>query len=261
MESNLTIVLSQLEPIIKKAGELLLGYFQNITSYEEKEAGGFVTEADLASERYLIEQLQPLIPGAAFIGEELGYNDGSNDYCWVIDPLDGTTNFVRGLPYFCISVALTYKGVPQLGVVYQPIMKEYFWAHRGHGAFLNGNNLRASQLSNLNQSVVAVSFPYKKEKRFEHLLHLLNKVSPKTFGIRHFGAAALDLAYIAAGRLDGIFFEDLAWWDVAAGMLLVQEAGGIVTDFEGKPIDAGFKTFVAAGSDLYKPLSEFLIAQ
>lgn len=259
MESETVSRASRIEPIIKKAGELVLSYFRQVTTFKEKEEGGLLTEADLASERYLIEQLQSLVPGAAIIGEELGYNDGSNDYCWVIDPLDGTTNFVHGLPYFCISVALTYQGVPQFGAVYQPLNQEYFWAERGKGAFLNSTKIQVSQLSNLNQSVIVIGLPYKKEEHFMHLLDLIRMVAPKTFAFRHFGAVALDLAYVAAGRLDGIFFEDLSWWDVAAGMLLIEEAGGMVTDFEGNAIDEHYKTFVAAGSALFNPLRGLLL--
>jgi len=249
-----------IEPIIKKAGELILSYFKRLRSIQEKENGGFVTEADLASEQYLMEQLQPFLPGASFIGEELGKNDGTNDYCWVIDPLDGTTNFMHGLPYFCISISLTLKGIPQFGAVYQPLTNEYFYAERGKGAFLNGKKLQVSTVGQLSKSVVVIGFPYKKEERFKHLLNLMNEIFPKIYAFRNFGAAALDLANVACGRLDGHFFEDLGWWDVAAGTLLVEEAGGIVTDFEGKPIRSDFKTFVTAGPGLHERLRKLLVS-
>ncbi len=248
-----------IEAVIKKTGDLVLSYFHQTASYREKETGELVTEADLASERYLIEQLTKLLPGAAVIGEELGYTDGSNDYCWVIDPLDGTTNFIHQLPYFCISVALTYKGEPIFGAVYQPLTKEYFYTLRGQGAFLNGRKIQVSDLSHIDKSVIVIGFPYKKGERFEHMLHLMSEIAPKTFAFRNFGAAALDLAYVAAGRLDAVFFEDLAWWDVAAGMLLIKEAGGITSDFEGNPIDESYKTFLGAGPALYKELQKLIV--
>jgi myo-inositol-1(or 4)-monophosphatase len=247
-----------IESIIRKTGDLVLSYFQKPTSYREKDAGELVTEADLASERYLTEQLTKLLPGSSVIGEELGSNKGSNDYCWVIDPLDGTTNFVHQLPYFCISVALTCKGEPIFGTVYQPLIKEYFYAQRGRGAFLNGKKIQVSNLSHIDKSIVLIGFPYKKEERFKHLLQLTSRIIQKTFAFRHFGAAALDLAYVAAGRVDAVFFEELTWWDVAAGMLLIQEAGGITSDFEGNPINQDYKTFLGASPVLYKQLRELI---
>lgn len=258
---NLNALSLSIEEVIKKAGDLVLSYFYKpAASYREKDAGELVTEADVVSERYLTEQLTKLLPGASVIGEELGSNKGSTDYCWVIDPLDGTTNFVHKLPFFCISVALTFKGEPILGVVYQPLTKEYFYAHRGNGAFLNGKKIQVSNVCHIDKTIILIGFPYKKGRRFEHLLTLTKEIVPKTFAFRHFGAAALDLAYVAAGRVDAVFFEELTWWDVAAGVLLIQEAGGITSDFEGNPINEDYKTFFGAGPALYKQLQKLIIS-
>lgn len=250
-----------IEPIIKRAGEIVVSYFRRIIQCKIKKTGGFVTEADLASEQYLTKQLEQVLPGASFIGEELGKNDGCTEYCWVIDPLDGTTNFVHGIPYFCISIALTLKDEPLFGAVYQPLTDEYFYAERGAGAFLNGRRICVSSVEHLHQSIPVIGFPYKKERQFEHLLKLTNEIAPKTYTFRHFGAAALDQAYVACGRLDAVLFEDLGWWDVAAGMLLIEEGGGIVTDYEGKLVDSHYKTFVAAGPHLYTQLKELITSR
>lgn len=246
-------------PIIKSAGTILLSHFN--TSLERKEKAGdhgFVTKADLESEGYLIKHLQPLIPEAAFFAEESGKRGNTaQGYCWVIDPLDGTTNFAHGLPYFCISVALTQNNVPVFGMIYQPITDELFYATQGNGAYLNGKPLAVSQ-SSFDKSVIALGLPYAKDDTFDYLLQRTLAIGRQVYAIRHLGAVALDAAYVAAGVLDGMFFEELGWWDVAAGMLIIEEAGGLVTDFQGKPIDPAYKSFIAGGPDIHKRLQEKL---
>src|SRR5262249_50711623 len=142
-----------------------------------------------------------------------------------------------GFPYFCISVALTYNDEPVWAGVYQPITKEFFYAAKGKGAFLNEKPIRVSQTDSLKKSIIAIGIPYAKTPEFKQVIKGLDRVAPVTDAIRHMGAAALDQAYVAAGRFDGVFFEQLGWWDIAAGMLLIQEAGGIVTTFEGGKVD------------------------
>jgi len=222
-----------LEPIIRQAGVILLSYYGKVLTCQEKKNHGFVTEADYASENYLIDQLAKVLPGASFFAEESG-RLGDDDYCWVIDPLDGTTNFVYKLPYFCISVALTYKGKPQVGILYQPLTNELFFAEQGKGAFFNGEKIKISLPKCFNNSLVAMGLPCQFLKR-KQLLQA-EQIAQKVYGVRHFGAIALDLAYVACGRMDGAFFTHLAWWDVAAGMLLIEQAGGVVTDFSGQPV-------------------------
>jgi len=248
----------KIKPIIKGAGEIVCLYFQKTFSSEKKKDGSIVTQADLASEQFLTEKLQLLFPEAGIIGEEKGNNGLKSDYFWVIDPLDGTTNFSRGLPYFCVSVALTYKGNSVFGAIYNPLTDECFWAQKGKGAFLNGLKIRVSSISSLKKGVVAVGLPYRQGVPFKGIFEKMGVLAFKSFAFRHFGAIALDLAYVAAGRLDAVCFEGLGWWDVAAGMLLIEEAGGIVTDFKGNQIKEGYTSFLAAGKELYDPLRNLL---
>ena len=222
-----------LEPIVRQAGVILLSYYGKVLTRQEKKNHGFVTEADYASENYLIDQLAKVLPEASFFAEESG-RSGGNDYCWVIDPLDGTTNFAYKLPYFCISVALTYKGKAEVGIVYQPLTNELFFAEQGKGAFFNGERIRVSLPKCFNNSLVAMGLPCQFLKRKQLLK--AEQIAQQAYGVRHFGSIALDLAYVACGRMDGVFFAYLAWWDVAAGMLLIEQAGGIVTDFSGQPV-------------------------
>ncbi len=249
-----------LEPIIKEAGDILLSYYQTpLVRHEKKEHGkeyGFVTKADLASEKFLIEQLSGLLTKASFLAEESG-KSGSGDHCWVIDPLDGTTNFAHKLPYFCISVALTYKEQPIVGAIYQPTTKEFFYAEQGKGAFLNGQKIYVSSPTRFDQAMVAISLPYDREKRKE-LVHSAERIAKEAYAIRHYGAIALDLAYVACGRMDGVFFTNLAWWDVAAGMCLIEQAGGIVTDFKGKPVRPDYTTCIAGGKMVHSHVMSLL---
>ncbi|MCX5922537.1 MAG: inositol monophosphatase family protein [Candidatus Dependentiae bacterium] len=248
----------EVAPILKKAGALVLSYFhKNLTRTEKFDHGassGFVTEADLASEQYLIEQLRGVIPEAHVFAEESGNVGEKSDYCWVIDPLDGTTNFAHGLPYFCISVGLTCKDKPVFGMIYQPLTDELFYATVGKGAFVNGVRLATSQEA-LNKSVIAIGLPYAKNTAYAHLLEKAPFIARQVYAIRHFGAVALDIAYVASGRLEGVVFEDLGWWDVAAGIVLVHEAGGFSSDFEGIEVGPAYRSFLAAGNpEVYKKL-------
>ncbi|HZW60977.1 MAG TPA: inositol monophosphatase family protein [Candidatus Babeliales bacterium] len=243
---------------MKSAGQLLLTFFDKPLTRIQKPNAGIVTEADVVSERYLIEQLSKLMPHAAFFAEESGEH-GQGDYCWVIDPLDGTTNFARGIPYFCISVALTYKGEPIVSAIYQPILKELYSACKGKGAFLNGTKIAVSDVP-YEKSALLIGLPYTKRAWYMAMIRDIAAVGPETFALRHMGAAALDLAYVAAGRLDGSFFAGLGWWDVAAGMLLVTEAGGMVSDFQGKRVDQNYSSCLAAGPEVYTRLLPLLKA-
>lgn len=241
---------NELERILHKAGALLLSYYGKALTRVEKQGNGFVTEADKASEDLLIHELGKLFPQASFFAEESGISGNTNTaYCWVIDPLDGTTNFAHGLPYFCISIALTYHNVPVIGAIYNPIMNEFFYAEQGCGAYLNGTRIRVSSPQFFAQSIVAIGIPYGQEERMKMIQKLLT-LGNKAYAVRHYGAIALDLAYVAAGRYDGLIFDHLKWWDVAAGVVLVTEAGGIVSDFKGKALDPQYTSCIAAGNQL-----------
>jgi len=251
-------LLKTVEPIVRNAGDILLSYFGNDDlKREEKEGKGSVTEADMHSERYLIAELTKAFPETSFIAEESG-ESGQGEYCWVIDPLDGTTNFERGLPYFCISVALTYKGAPLFGIVYQPLLNELFHAYKGKGAFCNGKRLQVTSKQALEGSVLVIGLPYAKTERYQQLVRSLQDLAVQVYAFRFFGAAALDLAYVACAGLEGVLFVDLGWWDVAAGMLLVQESGGLVTDFEGSEVTSSFTSLIAAGKPVHEKLKKVL---
>ncbi|MGE0206408.1 MAG: inositol monophosphatase [Candidatus Babeliales bacterium] len=248
----------QVEPIIRKAGEILLFYYHKQMTWRDKKDQGFVTEADLASETFLMQELANVMPEASFFAEESGKRGNQDaDYCWVIDPLDGTTNFAFGIPYFCISVALTYKQQPVFGMIYVPLFDELFYAQKGAGAFLNDQKITVSKERSLDRSLFLVGFPYAKGKAFLSVLHHLEDISPRTYAFRHLGAIALDQAYVACGRADGIFFEDLSWWDVAAGLILIQEAGGIVSTYTGKPVIPGYRSYVAGADLMHRKLLSF----
>jgi len=254
---NLQHLKNPLESILRQAGEILLDYFNTDFTVKKKPQAGLVTDADFASEKFIKAALADLVPGAAMLAEESGQS-GSSDYCWVIDPLDGTNNFAHGLPYFCVSIALTYKGVPQIGGIYQPLLKELFYAQKNGGATLNGRPTKVSALPDLSESTILVGLPYAKDEAYKNILSKLQIIGPDSYSIRHMGAAALDCAYVASGRLDAVFFANLKWWDAAAGVLLIQEAGGIATDFNGQPVDKDYRSFVAANPDLHAQLRQIL---
>jgi myo-inositol-1(or 4)-monophosphatase len=246
--------LEQVEPVVRHAGTILLSYFRkHHLQTHRKQDSSIVTEADTASEKYIIGELKKIFPEASVLAEESGGGDRT-DFCWVIDPLDGTTNFAHGLPYFCISVSLTFKGSPIFGIIYQPLTDELFYAEQGKGAFLNGENMHVSNLGELQKGMVLIGLPYAKSETFLHLLRDFELVAKKSYAVRHMGAAALDQAYVACGRVDAVFFEDLAWWDVAAGVIILKEAGALVTDFQGNEVVQGYKSYIAAGPKLYPEL-------
>ncbi len=210
--------------IIKKAGDILLEHYGKHVKIYEKAPLQLVTEADLASEEFLKHELLQLIPGATIISEERASQSG-NDYCWVIDPLDGTNNFAHNISHFCISVALMYQNTIIQGAIFQPVLNEFFYGERGQGAWLNDVRIEAAP----HVSSPMIAFTYLEAREYAHLMTQI----PFSYSFRHLGAAALDLAYVACGRLHGMISRGLSWWDLAAGALLVQEAGGIVTDFYG----------------------------
>lgn len=197
--------------------------FNNLVSYVDKEA-----------ERRLVATLQKLFPQAAFITEEGTVEQTLNsEYHWIIDPLDGTTNFLHGLPIYAISVGLTRNGVPILGVIYHIVRKESFHAIEGGPAYCNSQVIRVSDVSSLRESLLATGFPYHHSAKKEAYLDIIKDMLEQSHGIRRLGSAAIDLAYVAAGRLEGFFEYNLNAWDIAAGLLIVKQAGGAVTDFSG----------------------------
>lgn len=220
--------------IAREAGALLAHYFERRIGYELKGDYDLVTEADRASEHMVVERLKSYFPSHAVLGEEGGLREASSEYCWYVDPLDGTTNFAHGYPVFNVTLALEHAGEMVCGVIYDPTRQEMFTAERGSGAFLNGRRIHASKAQRLEESLLATGFPSR--KRHENVnVHFFHQAAMTTHGVRRGGAAAIDLAYVACGRLDGFWEFGLNPWDMAAGLLLVTEAGGRVTDMKGGP--------------------------
>ena len=222
----------------RNAGKLITRYVGRIDTVKitQKKRHDFVTEVDKLAEQEIIGTLTDAYPDFAILAEESGARDGAaaDKPVWIIDPLDGTTNFIHGIPHFSVSIALKAKDQLQIGVVYDPIRNELFTAIRGEGAKLNDRKIRVAPGAQLQGALVGTGFPYHQYDYLDRYLAILRQITIRTSGIRRAGSAALDLAYTAAGRLDGFWEFNLQAWDLAAGALLVQEAGGIVTDFNGK---------------------------
>lgn len=222
----------------RKAGEIIARATEQVDllEIEEKGVNDFVTEIDKAAEKELIYHISKAHPDHAFLGEEGGLQGNQDsDYQWVIDPLDGTTNFIRGIPHFAISIACLYKGELEHAVIYDPMRREEFIASRGRGAQLNGHRIRVSKRKSLDGALIGTGIPYKSrsEQYIPAYTKSLEAVTKQTAGIRRAGAASLDLAYVAAGRLDAFWEIGLNRWDIAAGALLIREAGGLIGDFNG----------------------------
>jgi myo-inositol-1(or 4)-monophosphatase len=200
---------------------------------ELKEERNFVTYVDRKSEEMLVDELSRLVPGSGFIAEESQYGPEKAELTWVIDPLDGTTNFVHGVPIFSISVALMKEGRVILGVVHEINRSESFYSWKGGKAYLNGKEIRVSAAGNLYDSLLVTGFPYSRDHILDEYVNLFKGFMKKTQDLRRLGSAAADLAYVAAGRFEGFYEIGLSPWDVAAGAFIVQQAGGKVTDFSG----------------------------
>lgn len=226
------------ELLARRSGELLLERMAQLRSISFKSTDrDIVTDADRASEHWLVETIRERYPSHAILGEE-GTGDLSmlqqEGYLWVIDPLDGTVNYAHKLPFFCVSVGLLKDGVLQVGAIYAPRLDEMYSAALGQGATCNGEPIRVSQTQHLNEAVIATGFPYDKHKSERNNLENFARITQQVRGIRRMGAAALDLCFVASGRLDGYWEEKLHPWDMAAGILIVQEAGGFVTNYSGQ---------------------------
>jgi myo-inositol-1(or 4)-monophosphatase len=224
----------------RSAGELIFRSTErlDVISISEKEAKDYVSEVDRAAEQAIIAVLRKAYPNHSILGEEGGMIEGSGDgadYQWIIDPLDGTTNFLRGVPHYAVSIACKYKGRLEHAVVLDPVRQEEFTASRGRGAALNGRRLRVSTRKGLEGALLGTGFPFR-DGQMDHLdnyLNMFRSLVGQTAGLRRAGAASLDLAYVAAGRYDAFWEFGLSEWDMAAGALLIQEAGGLVSDFSG----------------------------
>jgi len=219
----------------------------------------FVSTADLRAERDLKAELKKARPAFGFLMEESGAEEGDDKTSrWIVDPLDGTTNFLHGIPHFAISIAAEVNDEIVAGVVYDPIRDETFWAERGSGAYMNEKRLRVSARSAMPDAVIATGIPFHGREGHEEFLSALEAVMTEVAGIRRFGSAALDLAYVAAGRYEGFWERGLSYWDIAAGILIVREAGGFVTDFDGKRNRLASGDILAANDKLHEPLRQLV---
>ena len=237
-----------------KAGEGLREDFLQFGSLEiERKIGPDpVSAADLRAESTLRSELASAFPEYGFLGEEGGLVDGTDDdHMWIVDPLDGTANFLCGLPLFAVNVALVRQGKVVAGVTHLPMMSETFWAETGSGAWMNGARIRVTGQSELIRSVLAVGIPFAGKLRHEQFLAEMERLTPHVLGIRRLGAAAVDMAYVACGRFDAYWEQSLNAWDMAAGVVIVEEAGGIVTDTLGRPLDLNNGTVLASTPQLH----------
>jgi len=239
--------------IAREAGCLLMGYFAKRVKIEYKGEVDLVTEADRASEQRILERIRARWPSHNVLAEEGGGSESGSDYRWYVDPLDGTTNFAHGFPVFCVSLGLEHKGERIAGVVYDPTRNELFSAEKGSGAFLNGNAIQVSKTGNLAAGLVATGFPSHKRHKNPNI-HFYHQITLRTHGVRRAGSAALDLCYVACGRFDVFWEFNLNPWDTAAGTLLVEEAGGKLSDFRGGPFQIASREVCASNGLLHPAL-------
>jgi myo-inositol-1(or 4)-monophosphatase len=223
-----------------------------------KRAHDYVTQVDRAAEEAIIEIVRKAYPDHAFLAEESGTTGGAADYRWIIDPVDGTTNFIHGFPQYCVSIAVEHRGALALAVVYDPLKNELFTASKGRGAFLNDRRIRVSKCTRLQDALVGTGFPFKEVSRLDLYMRQLRSFMETSAGVRRAGAAALDLAYVACGRLDAFWELGLSPWDMAAGALLIQEAGGLVGDLTGEHQFLESGDICAATPKLFSALLEAL---
>lgn len=241
----------------RSAGNVILRAMERVDTLTvtAKSRNDFVSEVDRRAEAETIRVIQRAYPNHAILAEESGAH-GDNEYEWIIDPLDGTTNFLHGFPQFAVSIALRHRGTLEQGVVYDPLREELFTATRGVGAQLNGRRLRVSNRRGLEGALLGTGFPFKHHEHIDAYLGMFKTLMMATAGIRRPGSAALDLAYVAAGRLDGFWEIGLSPWDMAAGVLLIQEAGGTVGDLEGGPYYLESGNVVAGNLKIFPALLE-----
>jgi myo-inositol-1(or 4)-monophosphatase len=246
---NLETLCREVTALTKNVGAFIIKEREHFDAslIEKKGHNDLVSYVDKESERQLVKRLQELLPEAGFITEENTANHRGARYNWIIDPLDGTTNFLHGLPCFCISIALYENDIPVLGVVHELNLDECFYAWKNGGTYLNGRRIAVSQTNSVADSLFATGFPYHNYDRMQPYMAVFDFLMRNSHGIRRLGSAAADLAYVAAGRFEAFYEYGLNPWDVAAGVVLVREAGGKVTDFSGG-IDATFGKEIIAGN-------------
>ena len=239
--------------IAREAGALLMDYFHRRVKVEYKGDVDLVTEADRASEALITKRIRERWPGHNIMGEEGTRSEQGSDYRWYVDPLDGTTNFAHGYPVFCVSLGLEHKDERVAAVIFDPTREEMFTAEKGGGALLNGQPIHVSSIANLAECLVATGFPSHKRHKNPNIF-FYHQITLKTHGVRRAGSAALDLCNVASGRFDGFWEFNLNPWDTAAGVLIVQEAGGQVTRFDGQPFRIDSRETLASNGQVHEAL-------
>lgn len=243
--------------IAREAGALLLPFFRRHIGFEYKGDADLVTEADRSSEKLIVSRIKAQFPDHNIMGEEGTRHEGGGDYKWYVDPLDGTTNFAHGFPVFCVSLGLQYKDELIAGVLYDPTRDELFSAEKESGAYLNGARIHVSKTSTLAESLLATGFPSHKRHKNPNI-YFYHTITLRSHGVRRAGSAALDLANVASGRVDGFWEFNLNAWDTAAGIVLVREAGGTVTRFDGTPFRIDSRETLASNGIIHQELMDVM---
>jgi len=256
LSANLNIM----EKACKKASKLLIRDFGEVEKLQvsKKGPGDFVTNSDKRTEKIIINELSLARPDYSFLAEESGASGKSTEFKWIIDPIDGTTNFLHGVPYFAISIGLEKNKEIICGMIFNPITNEMFYAEKGKGAYLNNSRIRVSSRKNIDECVLLTGGPILSYKNKEIFFKEYESVSRKVAATRKFGSSALDLAYLASGRCDGVWERNLNYWDIAAGIIIVKEAGGTVTDFKGSDEYIEDRNLLATNSKIDKDLIALL---
>lgn len=244
----------------RNASRIIMRSFGRLEAQQisEKKRNDFVTEIDKAAEKEIIQTIYKSYPNHKIIAEESGVLEGDETFTWIIDPLDGTTNFIHGIPHFSVSIAVRYKNKIEHAVIYDPIRNELFTASRGDGARLNDRRIRVSSNTKLERSLIGTGFPFKNPENIATYLRIFSDMLNQTGGMRRAGSAALDLAYVAAGRFDGFWELGLSEWDMAAGMLLIQEAGGLLSDIHGEEKCLETGNIIAGNPKIFKNLLQII---
>ncbi len=243
----------------RAAGAILMQHFGQISSYKRKSSPiDLLTIADTQSENFIINEIQTFFPNHHIIAEESANIESNSDYRWVIDPLDGTTNFVHNLPIFAVSIGLQYKQETIVAVVYNPAADKCFWAEKNVGAFLNGESIHITSTNTLDDSLLVTGFPYIHDDKWSKSFDLFKQIYGKTQGVRRLGAAALDFCFVAMGRFEGFWEFGLQPWDVCAGALILEEAGGKVSDWDDSPMPFSGNRVLATNGKIHDEMLEVL---
>ena len=258
MAHNPLYLTTAVEAVVR-AGDVMLQRFGTDVRVDKKGAIDLVTEVDVAIEREFRARIAERFPEHKVLGEEMGGSlEVPEGPCWVFDPIDGTTNFAHGIPIFCSSLALEIDGVAQVAAVYDPTRRELFTAERGGGAFLNGKPMKVSAAETLLEAVLVTGFPYDVHSRVAEIVGLFGEFVGRARAVRRLGSAAIDLCYVAAGRMDGFWERDLNAWDIAAGALLVEEAGGTISNFKGEPFASRGRDVLASNGTIHQAMLDVI---